>query len=191
MLQGCCWYTVRVSIPSLYLERVAICPEIQRCMVATFGNDPNHRPYESQAGTCRVAMNMVGDCGIEPHPIKERFYRPLSAPAPEASHWCSHEVTILGLWVISSVLYLWAIGTKFGVSGLDRTDFSGFSDQRVHQLHHRHVTDALSMYLSNSQWRSISCFRIYSLRLDSGSFLAAFNLARISFRSFSTTNLIA
>jgi hypothetical protein len=30
-------------------------------LVATFGNDPNHRPYESQASTCRVAMNMVGE----------------------------------------------------------------------------------------------------------------------------------
>jgi hypothetical protein len=30
-----------------------------RILVATFGNDPNHQPYESRASTCCVAKTLT------------------------------------------------------------------------------------------------------------------------------------
>ena len=41
-------------------------------LVATFGNDPNHRPYESQASTCCVAMNIGGQVWLRSTPFAGR-----------------------------------------------------------------------------------------------------------------------
>lgn len=43
---------LRLALPILKIE----------LLVATFGNDPNHQPYESRVGTCRVAKIILLAC---------------------------------------------------------------------------------------------------------------------------------
>lgn len=75
-------------IPSLYLERIAISPEIQRCVCGALSKTRTYNPRftKAQHYLCAIRALLVGSSGIEPRPIKERFYRPHTTPVADTSH---------------------------------------------------------------------------------------------------------
>lgn len=85
-------------------------------MVAEGGIEPPTRGFSVHCSTPELLGHiMVGMDGIEPtHLYRNGFtVRRDSPTSPHPHVWLSQKVTILRLRVISSLLYLWAMGQKF------------------------------------------------------------------------------